>query len=132
MCRKWCEKNGLLSPIYADSMRGDAEGNVVEQTGATWEPNARGECVAICDMDPNEMEPVGGVEVYGDWDAAHYLERVLEKLGPGRPVNVPDFRKILKKAICDGADEDLFCNHCKRYGYSCYDCIVTEWKEEEK
>ncbi len=80
----------------------DKAGNVVEQTGAKWEPNAEGGCVAICDMDPDKMEPVGAAEVFGDWDAAHFLARVLDKLGPGRPTNIPDFRDILKKAMADG------------------------------
>lgn len=77
--------------------RTDAAGNVVEKTGAKWEPNADGGCVAICEMDTDKMELVGAAEVFGDWDAAHYLARVLEKLGSGRPVNVPDFRSILKR-----------------------------------
>ena len=112
--------------------RTDAEGNVVEQTGAKWEPNAEGGCVAICDMDTDKMEPTGTAEVFGDWDAAHFLARVLEKLGPGRPMNVPDFRGILKRAARDGADEDFFCEYCEQYGYSCRDCIVTAWKEALK
>lgn len=110
----------------------DADGNVVEQTGAKWEPNAEGGCVAICEMDTDKMEPAGAAEVFGDWDAAHFLARVLEKLGPGRPVNVPDFRGILKRAMCDGADEDFFCEYCRKYGYDCRDCIVTEWKDDLK
>ena len=97
----------------------------------TWERSERMR-VAICDMDPDKMEPTGAAEVYGDWDAAHFLARVLEKLGPGRPANIPDFRAILKKAMDGGADEDFFCEYCKQYGYSCRDCIVTEWKEENK
>lgn len=115
------------------TVKKDAAGNVIEQTGAKWEPNAEGGCVAICDMDPDKMEPTGAAEIFGDWDAAHFLARVLEKLGPGRPVNVPDFRAILKAAMDDGADEDFFCDYCQRYGgYDCRDCIVTEWKEEIK
>ena len=27
------------------------------------------------------------------------------------------------------ADEDFFCEYCGQYGYTCRDCIVTEWKE---
>ncbi len=89
--------------------------------------------MAICDVDPETMEPVSASEVYGDYQAAHYLARILEKLGPGRPANVPDFRAILKAAVIDVADEDFFCDYCQRYGgYDCRDCIVTEWKEEIK
>ena len=31
------------------TVKKDAAGNVIEQTGAKWEPNAEGGCVAICD-----------------------------------------------------------------------------------
>ena len=112
------------------TVRHDADGNVVERTGAKFETNDEGGCIAICELDPETMEPVSASDVYGDWDAAHFLERVLEKLGPGRPVNVPDFRDILKKAVADGSDDDFFCDYCGRRGYSCRDCIVTEWKED--
>lgn len=110
--------------------RTDAEGNVVERTGAKWEPNAEGGCVAICDMDPDKMEQTGAAEVYGDWDAAHFLARVLEKLGPGRPVNIPDFQAILKTAMDNGQGKLYFCDFCERFGDACRDCIVTEWLED--
>ncbi len=110
--------------------RRDKNGNMVEQTRAKWELNAEGGCVAICDMDPDKMELVGAAEVYGDWDAAQFLSRVLEKLGPGRPTNIPNFRSILKKAMDDGSSEDFFCDYCEQCGYSCQDCIVTEWTDE--
>ncbi len=112
--------------------RTDEAGNVVEQTGAKLEPNAEGGCVAICELDAEKMEPVGAAEVYGDWDAAHFLARVPDKLGPGRPANIPNFREILKKAMADGEGKDFFCDYCERYGYSCRDCIVTEWLEDMK
>ena len=108
----------------------DAAGNVVEQTGAKWEPNAEGGCVAICDMDPDKMEPTGAAEIFGDWDAAHFLARVLAKLGPGRPVNVPDFRAILTGYVDDTGERDIFCEYCDRRGCACRDCIVTEWMED--
>lgn len=114
------------------TVRRDTEGNVVEQTGAKWEPSAEGGCVAICDMDPEKMETMGAAEVFGDWDAAHFLARVLEKLGPGRPANIPDFQAILKMAMDNGQGENYFCDFCERYGYSCRDCIVTEWMEDMK
>lgn len=59
----------------------DANGNVVEQSSAKWEPNDEGGCVAVCSVDPDKLEPTEAAEVFGDWDAAHYLKRVLEKLG---------------------------------------------------
>lgn len=117
--------------FHLGTVRTDAEGNVVRRTDAKWEPNDEGGCIAICDMDPEKMEPVGEAEVFGDWDAAHYLEAVLKKLGAGRPVNIPDFRSILRTAMNDREDKNFFCDYCSKCGYSCQDCIVTEWKEEE-
>ena len=110
--------------------RKDAAGNVVEQTGAKWEPNAEGGCIVICDMDPEKMETTGAAEVFGDWDAAHFLARVLEKLGPGRPANIPDFRAILAGYVDDTGERDIFCEYCDRRGCACQDCIVTEWMED--
>ena len=110
----------------------DAAGNVVEQTGARWEPNAEGGCIAICDMDPDKMETTGAAEVFGEWDAAHFLARVLEKLGTGRHANIPDFRAILKTAMDNGQGKNYFCDFCERFGYSCRDCIVAEWMEDMK
>lgn len=106
----------------------DAQGNVVEQSGAKWEPSDEGGCVAVCTLDPETMEPTGTTEIYGDWDAAHFLPEVLKKLGPGRPVNVPDFRAILKAAIEYGEGKSYFCDLCERC--DCRDCIVTEWLGE--
>lgn len=113
-------------------IRKDAEGNVVEQTGTKWEPNAEGGCIVICDMDQEKMETTGAAEVFGDWDAAHFLARVLEKLGTGRPANIPDLQAILKMAMDNGQGENYFCDFCERYGYSCRDCIVAEWMEGMK
>ncbi len=114
------------------TVRRDADGKIVKKSDAKFETNAEGGCVAICELDPETRGPISAAEVFGDWDAAHFLARVLEKLGPGRPVNVPDFRDILKKAMADGSDDDFFCDYCQRSGYDCRDCIVTEWKEDAK
>ena len=114
------------------TVRRDAAGNIVEQSAAKFEPNDEGGCVAICELDPETMEPITASEGYGDYQAAHYLARILEKLGPVRPVNIPDFRDILKKAMADRSDDDFFCDYCQRLGYDCRDCIVTEWKEDAK
>ncbi len=52
----------------------DAAGNVVEKSGAEWRSTPEDGSVAICDIDPDTMQPVGAAEVYGDQDAANYLE----------------------------------------------------------
>jgi len=103
----------------------DADGNVTKRINASWEPSPDGGSVAICKVDPDTMEPVGAAEVYGDWDAATYLTRVLELLGPGRPINIPDMAVIIKGAIREGFDP---CDHCNRFA-PCQDCIITEWRE---
>ncbi len=105
----------------------DADGNLIEKSSTKWEPNPEGGSVAICDVDPDTMQPVGAAEVYGDWDAANYLRRVLEKLEPSRDVNLPDFQGIIRRAQIDGVD---ICDYCGKYGFSCRDCIVSDWKGE--
>lgn len=119
---------------HLGTVRRDADGNAVEHCPAKFETSYEGGCIAICDMDPEKMELVGAAEVDGDWQAAHFLARVLEKLGPGRDLNIPDFRDILKRAVDDGQDTDFFCDFCKDQGcyQKCRDCIVTEWKEDVK
>ncbi len=115
--------------MYARRTTRDAAGNVIEKSEAKWEPNPEGGSVAICDIDPDTMQPVGDAEVYGDWDAANYLKRVLEKLEPSRAVNLPDFQKIIQAQKDDGLD---FCHYCDKFGcFVCQDCIVHEWKDDE-
>lgn len=104
----------------------DAAGNIVQKSAAKWEPDPEGASVAICRADPDTMEPVGAAEVFGDWDAAAYLSRVLALLGPGRPINIPDMDAIIKGAIQEGFNP---CDYCHR-AELCRDCIVTEWKGE--
>lgn len=104
----------------------DTAGNIAKKSAAKWEPDPEGGSVAICRADPDTMEPVGAAEVFGDWDAAAYLPRVLALLGPGRPINIPDMAAIIKGAIQEGFNP---CDHC--HGIElCRDCIVTEWKGE--
>ncbi|MCI8844527.1 MAG: hypothetical protein HFF08_10525 [Oscillospiraceae bacterium] len=115
--------------FYLGMTKVDEADNVVERTEPNWEPNAEGGCVAICDLDPDKMEPVGKAEVFGYWDAAHYLAVVLEKLGTGRPVNIPDFRAILAGYVDDTGENSIFCEYCNRSGCDCRDCIVKEWMD---
>lgn len=104
----------------------DAAGNIVQKSAAKWEPSPGGGSVAICKVDPDTMKPAAAAEVFGDWDAAGYLSRVLALLGPGRPTNIPDMAIIIRGAIREGFDP---CDHCCGIGL-CRDCIMTEWKEE--
>ena len=63
--------------------------------------------------------------VYGDFAAAEYLGKILEKLNPQRQINFPDFKGIVKVALRNGID---FCDYCSSTN-CCTDCIVNEWKE---
>lgn len=108
----------------------DKDGKVVSETQAKWEYDPEGGSVAIVTLNPETMEPEGAAEVFGDWDAAHYLAEILKRLGTRRPKNIPNFKAILKKAMSDGGGEDFFCDYCEGYGYSCRECIVTEWIED--
>lgn len=84
-----------------------------------------GGSVAIWPMDPEKMEPSGPAEVYGDWDAAAYLCRVVELIHPNRKINIPDLEAMIRAAAKDGADICTYCPDC-----NCRDCIVNEWKED--
>ena len=84
-----------------------------------------GGSVAIWPMDPEKMEPSGPAEVYGDWDAAAYLRRVVELIHPNRQINIPDLEAMIRAAAKDGVD---ICTYCP--DYNCRGCIVNEWKED--
>lgn len=102
-------------------------GEVIKETKAHWDHNPEGGAVAIWTTDGETDEPEASLEVYGDWDAAHYLARVLELLHPRRQINVPDLKGMILAADRDGYG---LCDYCQRCGYDCRDCIITEWKEE--
>lgn len=103
------------------------DGKVVSETPAKWEPDPEGGCVAVWTMDAETKEITGPADVFGDWDAAGYLGRVLERIKPGRKINVPDLKKIFKSADDDGID---LCDYCKDGPcWCCDDCIVRQWKE---
>lgn len=103
----------------------DASGKETKRINARWEHNPEGGSVAICKVDPDTMEPVGAAEVFGDWDAATYLSRVLALLGPGRHINVPDMAAIIKGTIREGFEPCEYCTARR----DCPDCVVNTWKE---
>lgn len=77
------------------------------------------------------------MEVFGDYQAAEYLRRAVELLQPSRPINIPNFRAIVREAVRQGVD---ICECCRplenqrdgeiRHTPACADCIVREWMEE--
>ena len=106
----------------------DKDGNVTKSTPAHFEFADDGPCVAVGELDPETMEVKSDVVMYGDWDAAGYLEDTMKRLKPGRQVNIPDFKTIVLRLLKDeGID---ICDQCPTG--NCRDCIVNEWKEEDK
>ena len=103
----------------------DKAGNITEQSTARWDADPAGGSVAIWPMDPEKMEPSGPAEVYGDWDAAAYLRRVVELIHPNRQINIPDLEAMIRAATKAGEDICTYCPDC-----NCRDCIVNEWKED--
>lgn len=101
----------------------DRDGNVISSTPARWEPNPEGGAVAMWSVNPETMEPDGAAELFGDWDAARYLARVLELIQPNRQINIPDLEAMIRAAAKSGED---ICTYCP--DYNCRDCIVNEWK----
>ena len=95
----------------------DKDGNITEQSTARWDADPAGGSVAIWPMDPEKMEPSGPAEVYGNWDAAAYLRRVVDLIQPNR--------QIIRAAAKDGVDICTYCADC-----NCWDCIVSKWKED--
>ena len=104
----------------------DRDGNVVSETPAKFEVDPAGSCVAIVPLNPDTMEPDGPAEVFGDWQAGHYLPKVVELIHPNRQINVPDLAAMVRAAAEDGLD---LCEYCQA-PYMCRDCIVKEWKED--
>ena len=102
----------------------DRDGNMVSETKAKWEADPAGESVAIVPLNPDTMELDGPAEVFGDWQAAQYLDRVVELIHPNRQINVPDLAAMVRAADKDGLD---LCDYCQELGM-CQDCIVKEWK----
>ena len=80
--------------------------------------------MAVATLNPDTMEPDGPAEIYGDYDAVHYLARALELLRPTRQTNIPNLADMIRAAAQDGVD---LCEYCRDLRY-CRDCIMEEWK----
>lgn len=100
-----------------------ADGQVIRETPARWTENPAGGCVAIWPMNPETMKPDGAAEIFGDWQAAEYLARVLDLIHPNRQINVPNLEAMIRQATKDGFN---ICDYCQ--DFNCRDCIVNEWK----
>lgn len=112
----------------------DKDGNIVSQTTASFEPGPEGGSIAVGRLkfigEGCEMEQDGPADIFADWDAGAYLARALEILQPGREVNVPDFRAVIKAAAEDDNPE-FFCEYCRQAGFrDCRYCVVKEIMEE--
>lgn len=100
-----------------------ADGQVIRETPARWTENPAGGCVCIWPMNPETMKPDGAAEIFGDWQAAEYLARVVQLIHPNRKINVPDLEAMIRRATKDGFNICDYCPDC-----NCRDCIVNEWK----
>lgn len=108
----------------------DKDGNIVEQIPAKWEADPEGGSVALAAIDPETMQPVEGVSVYGNWDAASYLQHVLEILAPNREINIPDMKKLLRNVWKESHEPSGLCAFCEGKPSVCRDCILKEWQRE--
>ena len=109
----------------------DRNGNTVSHTPPKCEVDPHGGSVIVGELDPETMEQKGTAEVFGDFDPAGYLKRAAQMLGPGRPGNIPDFEGIVKDMVRGSFDHDCpFLEHC--HSFTCEDCIVHQWIEEQE
>ena len=100
-----------------------ADGQVIRETPARWTENPAGGCVCIWPMNAETMKPDGAAEIFGDWQAAEYLARVVQLIHPNRKINVPDLEAMIRRATKDGFNICDYCPDC-----NCRDCIANEWK----
>ena len=108
----------------------DEDGNVIEQSNATFSTDENGSCVAVGEFDEDATELNLNIHsIHGDWDASGYLGAVLEALKPQRRINIPDFKAIFEVARNNGLD---LCDYCPNEIYVCRDCIVKQWEEAEE
>lgn len=109
--------------------RVDKDGNTMEHKPGRFEFADDGPCVAVGELDPETMEiKDGSADIYAGWDAAGYIADALSRLKPGRHVNIPDFKTMVRR-LWEDAGIDI-CDHCPNFG--CSDCIVNDWKNEEE
>lgn len=107
--------------------KGNCRLSMNNKEGATFEVDENGSTVGFGKIDTDTMKIVGKMTVFGDWQAAQYLERILKELNPKRKINIPHFKEMILKANKDNCD---ICDYCD--DLDCRDCIVYEWKVSEK
>ncbi len=106
----------------------DRDGNITSSTPAKFTWDSAGGSIAIGEMAADSKEiKEDSVSIFGDWDAAGYLQKVLELLKPRRKINIPDLKAIVQTAYREDGN-DLLCDYCQIA--NCQDCIIREWKEE--
>lgn len=106
----------------------DKDGNIIESTPARFIWDEKGGSIAVGRMDPESKEIYEDtVSIFGDWDAAGYVEEMLKLLKPVRKVNIPDLKAIVQAAYRQDGN-DLLCDYCQ--SMNCPDCIIREWKDE--
>lgn len=105
-----------------------------EHIPASFTPSDNGECIGVCEFDPEKNEPLGQISLFGDYQQAEILEEAIELLGPNiRPGNIPPVREMFRLA----GRRDMECpllDICEKP--SCYNggiaCIFREWMDNCK
>lgn len=107
--------------------KGNCRLSINNKEGASFDVDENGGCVVVGKINTDTMKMVGALSAFGDWQAAQYLERILKELNPKRKINIPNFKEMILRANKDNCD---ICDYCN--DLDCRDCIVYEWKENEK
>lgn len=125
----------------------DKDGKVISKTKPQFEEDPDGACIVVGKAKFGKIDPCGqdilvpdkNVDVYGNWQAAEYLKCAVELLQPSRPINIPNFRAIVREAVRQGVD---ICECCDPGANQkdgdiwhtpfCGDCIAREWIEEQE
>lgn len=109
----------------------DRNGEIVEQHPQHFDPDPEGPCVVVGILNDETMEQEGSAELYGDYDAAGYLGKVLALMGHTRESTLPDFESIIRKMQeCKRNEDCCLMSYCERP--SCRGCVVKTWIEDEE
>lgn len=110
---------------YLGKTERDKNNNVIKKIPPHFEHADDGSCVIVGKFNPETMEQIGNVDVFGNYQASIYLNRALKYLNPSRTLDIPNFKAIIISALNNDID---ICDYCK--DFQCGDCIIKEWKKE--
>ncbi len=105
----------------------DENGKIIKEIPPHFEYDDNGSCVVIGKLNPDTMEQICDADVFGDFNASGYLKKALKLLNPQRDIDIPNFKAIVRSLLHDNID---ICDNC--FEMNCKNCIVSEWKQEDK